>query len=133
MTNSALRGGTRRRPKLRRRVGPPRAGDLVLRAEVERTGAENASTRSHLGVSDRSALPPKPWVLRSIRPECAIPCKLLSACRTQQETLWAPRWLITTRAQGRRRPKIGRTVEFLSIATRPTHGSISVAVVFSTW
>jgi transcriptional regulator with XRE-family HTH domain len=38
----------------RRRVGPRRAGDLGLSAQVERTGAENGSTRIHLGVSDRS-------------------------------------------------------------------------------
>jgi hypothetical protein len=31
--------------------GPPRAGDLGLRASVERTGAENAPTRIRLGVS----------------------------------------------------------------------------------
>ena len=29
------------------------AGAFTLRAEVERTGAENSSTRIHLGVSDR--------------------------------------------------------------------------------
>ncbi len=33
-----------------------RAGYVALRAEVERTGAKNASTRNHLGVSVRSAL-----------------------------------------------------------------------------
>jgi hypothetical protein len=32
-------------------VGPERAAVFGLRAEVERTGAENASTRIHLGVS----------------------------------------------------------------------------------
>jgi hypothetical protein len=37
-------------------VGPPRAGRFGLRAQVERTGAENASTRIHLGVSNRRAL-----------------------------------------------------------------------------
>ena len=37
-------------------VGFPRAGDPVLRAEVERTGGENGSTRIHLGMSDRRAL-----------------------------------------------------------------------------
>jgi hypothetical protein len=41
----------------RRCVGPPRAADLGLRASVERTGAENAPTRIHLGVSDRCAQP----------------------------------------------------------------------------
>ena len=35
---------------LLRCCGPPRAGDLVLRADVERTGERNASTRIHLGV-----------------------------------------------------------------------------------
>ena len=34
----------------------PRAGRFGLRAEVERTGERHASTRSHLGVSVRSAL-----------------------------------------------------------------------------
>jgi hypothetical protein len=35
---------------------PQRAGDIVLRAEVERSSAPNASTRSHLGLSLLSAL-----------------------------------------------------------------------------
>jgi hypothetical protein len=39
---------------LPRRVGPPRAEDFGLRAEVGTTGAENASTRIHVGVADRS-------------------------------------------------------------------------------
>ena len=37
-------------------VGPERAGDLVLRAEVERTGAENALTR----------IPPRHVILRRV-------------------------------------------------------------------
>ena len=36
--------------------GPKRAGGLVQRAEVERTAAEKASTRDHLGVSALRAL-----------------------------------------------------------------------------
>src|SRR5215471_2599729 len=43
------------RPNVLRRVGLRRAVNLVLRAEVERSGAENASTRIHVGVADRSA------------------------------------------------------------------------------
>ena len=38
-----------------------RAADLVLRAEVERTGTENASTRIRLGFSDLRALGTSAW------------------------------------------------------------------------
>ena len=39
--------------------GPPRTTDFGLRPSVERTGAENASTRIHFGVPARSTLVPR--------------------------------------------------------------------------
>jgi hypothetical protein len=64
--------GRNRKPvKLLRCCGPQRASHLVLRAEVERSSADNASTRIHFGVSDRSRSRRLTCALRSLPPERA--------------------------------------------------------------
>ena len=77
------------RQKAHRRVGPERAAHLGLRAQVERTGAENASTRIHLGVS----------VSRRTSPASVIR-KQRSARVWIRQTYVCPRREATVRAAG---------------------------------